>query len=135
MNDTRDILRRGLGDYGSPTDGYERVLRRRDRRRRNQRIAAGALGVVVFFAVAVGLATILALDEHKQPANRPTEVDGPVTRPWTDVWLIDVTTGERRSGPELGNAMSHLAVSPNGTKVAYILEPEVGPGSRGGRGY
>lgn len=126
MSDTREILRRGLGDYGPPTDGYERVLGRRDRRRRNQRLAAGALGIVVFLIVAVGLATILALDEPREPANRNTQVDEPTQR-WTDVWLIDVATGERRSGPELGPAMSHLAVSPDGTKVAYILQTASDP--------
>ena len=47
MNDTRDILRRGLGDYEEPADGFERVLRGRDRRRRNQRIAAGAAAAAI----------------------------------------------------------------------------------------
>ena len=123
MSDTREILRRGLGDYEEPTDGYERVLDRRDRRRRNQRIAAAALGIVVFLVVAVGLATILTLDEPRQPANR----NEPRPQPWTDVWLIDVASGERRAGPELGPAVSILAVSADGTKLAYILETASDP--------
>ena len=122
MSDIREILRRGLGDYEEPTDGYERVLDRLDRRRRNQRLAAAALGIVVFVVVAVGLATVLTLDGPRQPANRTTQVDEPGPQPWADVLLIDVSTGERRSGPELGPAVSSLAVSPDGTKLAYILE-------------
>ena len=34
-----------------PDGGIERILRRRDRKRRNQRISAGVVGIVVFVAV------------------------------------------------------------------------------------
>jgi len=57
MSDERETLRRGIGGFAPRPDGYERVLRRRDRRRRNQRAMAGALavaivliGVLAFFA-------------------------------------------------------------------------------------
>lgn len=74
MSDTREILRRGLGEYEPPTDGYERVLGRRDRRRRNQRIAAGALGVGVVLTLALALVRILNSDPI--PADPPPAPSG-----------------------------------------------------------
>ena len=52
MSDVRTILERGIGGATPPPDGFERMLRRRDRKRRNQRIAAGVVGIAVF-AVAI----------------------------------------------------------------------------------
>src|SRR4029453_8522622 len=43
MSDLRAILERGVGGATPPPDGFERMLRRRDRKRRNQRIAAGVV--------------------------------------------------------------------------------------------
>lgn len=54
MSDTRELLRRGLEGFEPMPDAFERVLVRRDRKRRNRRVAAGAL------ALAIGLAGILA---------------------------------------------------------------------------
>ena len=50
MSDVRTILERGVGGATPPPDGLERMLRRRDRKRRNQRLAAGAIGIAVFVA-------------------------------------------------------------------------------------
>lgn len=50
MNDVRTILERGVGGATPPPDGFERMLRRRDRKRRDQRIAAGVVGIAVFIA-------------------------------------------------------------------------------------
>ena len=50
MSDLRTILERGVGGATPPPDGFERMLRRRDRKRRNQRIAAGVVGIAVFVA-------------------------------------------------------------------------------------
>jgi hypothetical protein len=48
MSDVRTILERGVGGATPPPDGYERMLRRRDRKRRNQRITAGVVGIALF---------------------------------------------------------------------------------------
>ena len=37
MDDTRETLRRGIGDFAPGPDGYERVLRRLGRKQRRQR--------------------------------------------------------------------------------------------------
>jgi hypothetical protein len=69
MSDTRETLRRGIGGFAPRPDGYERVLQRRDRRRRNQRIMAGAL------AVAIGLAGILAFVAALRSQQTPADSD------------------------------------------------------------
>jgi len=56
MSDVRTILKRGIGGATPPPDGFERMLRRRDRKRWNQRIAAAAVGVAVF-VVAIWIVT------------------------------------------------------------------------------
>ena len=122
MSDTREILRRGLGDYEPPTDGYERVLGRRDRRRRNQRIAAGAVGIGIFLLVAIGLARIVANNgASREPADQPTDYTSPPLDGVGDVWLFDVGTGQRTSGPDLGPIIDHVAVSPDGSNARSYL--------------
>jgi hypothetical protein len=50
LSDTRELLRRGVEGFEPMPDAFERVLARRDRKRRNQRIAAGVVGIAVFVA-------------------------------------------------------------------------------------
>jgi hypothetical protein len=54
VSETKELLRRGVGDFEPIPDGFERVVARRDRKRRNQRVAAGALGIAVFAFAAIG---------------------------------------------------------------------------------
>jgi hypothetical protein len=69
MSDVRTILEQGVGGATPPPDGFERMLRRRDRKRRNQRIAAGVVGIAVFVA-AVGIVTSQAWPDRSQtPAH------------------------------------------------------------------
>jgi hypothetical protein len=77
-----------------PEPAYERLLRRRDRKRRNQRIAAGVVGIAVFVG-AVGLVTTLGSSDRTQPGvsggvgTGPTATGPPVTQtvaPETDHW-------------------------------------------------
>src|SRR5262245_61390597 len=72
MTDVRTLLERGYADAMPAPDGFERMLRRRDRKRRNQRIAAGVVGIAVFVA-AVWIVTSGASSERTQePADRTT---------------------------------------------------------------
>jgi len=67
MSDARETLRRGIGGFAPRPDGYERVLRRRDRRRRNQRAMAAALaGAIVLIGV---LAFVAALRSTPRPGG------------------------------------------------------------------
>lgn len=58
MSGTREALERARRALQPPEDAYERFLRRRDRKRRNGRIAAGVLGLVIVSSgllIAVGV--------------------------------------------------------------------------------
>jgi hypothetical protein len=52
MSDRFDVLERFAPMFEPPEPSFERFLRRRDRKRRNQRIAAGVVGIAVFLAAA-----------------------------------------------------------------------------------
>ena len=60
MSETKELLRRGVGGFEPMPDAFDRVLARRDRKRRNQRVAAGVLGIAVFALAAVGFVRLLA---------------------------------------------------------------------------
>ena len=67
MNETRDLLERVGERFAFPDEAFERMLRRRDRKRRNQRIAAGVVGIAVFLA-AVWIVTTGGPFDRSQPA-------------------------------------------------------------------
>jgi hypothetical protein len=71
MTNYRNVLERDLAHVGPAPFGFDDVARRRDRKRRNQRIAAGVVGLVVSMLVTAGL--ILALQSGRVPADRPIE--------------------------------------------------------------
>ena len=50
MTDTRRLIERVGERAPFPDDAFERMLRRRDRKQRNQRIAAAGVGIAVFVA-------------------------------------------------------------------------------------
>ena len=56
MTEYRSVLERAGSNAPPPDLQLERVLRRRDRKRRNQRIAAGVAGIAIFAALVFGLA-------------------------------------------------------------------------------
>lgn len=75
MSDTRDLLRSAVKGFEPAPDALERVLVRRDRKRRNARVAAGIVGVAIFAIAALGLAHVLQSErtggppEPTQPTN------------------------------------------------------------------
>jgi hypothetical protein len=77
MNDTRRLIER-VGEHAPfPGDAFERMLRRRDRKQRNQRLAAASVGIAVFAAV-VALA-LGAVDRHGSPIVGVPSASGQVT--------------------------------------------------------
>lgn len=65
-----------------PEDRFEELLRRRDRRRRNKRIAAGVVGIAVFVAAAWIVTTGGPFDRTQTPvAPGPTETGPMETAP------------------------------------------------------
>jgi hypothetical protein len=68
--DEREIVRRAVEVQAPPEPSFERLLLRRDRKQRNQRVAAGVLGIAVFALAAVGLVRLLG--SEGTPASDPT---------------------------------------------------------------
>jgi Tol biopolymer transport system component len=125
------------------------VLRRRGRKRRNQRIAAGVVGIAVFVLAVWIVTTGGSLDRSETPAVSGSAETGPavsncvVTRctetgpvptphpglaPDTDPYLIDLNTGEMTQLPtQLPKSIGFgYAVSPDGTMVAYTSADDAG---------
>ncbi len=73
MSDTRDLLRSAVEDFEPAPDAFERVLVRRDRKRRNARVAAGIVGVAIFVLAALGLARLL---ESERTTGLPEPTNG-----------------------------------------------------------
>jgi hypothetical protein len=59
VSETKELLRRGVGEFEPMPDAFDRVLARHDRKQRNQRVAAGVLGIAVFALAAIGLVQLL----------------------------------------------------------------------------
>ena len=73
MSDPRSLLERESHRFVQADGAFERLVRRRDRKHRNQRIGAGALGLVVAIAVAwLGVNAIRSAPPV--PADPPEEL-------------------------------------------------------------
>ncbi len=68
MIDDRVLLERALRRFEPEPGLTDRVFRRRDRKRRNQRIAAGMVGIAVFLA-AIALVSISLFDRTLTPGG------------------------------------------------------------------
>jgi Tol biopolymer transport system component len=125
MNDVRTLLERGYADATPPPDGFERMLRRRDRKRRNQRIAAGIVGIAVFVAAVWIVTTGGSFNRTQQPAVQPTPTPPAGVAPET-AYLIDLNTGETTPLPKSIAGNFGYAVSPDRTMVAYSSGDDAG---------
>jgi hypothetical protein len=75
VTEYRSLLERA-GSNAPPLDlQLERVLRRRDRKRRNQRITAGVVGIAVFVAAVWIVTSGGPSDRTQTPANEPSRVN------------------------------------------------------------
>jgi hypothetical protein len=81
LNDTRELLRRGVEGFEPMPNAFERVLARRDRKRRNQRITAGVVGIAVFVAAVWIVTTGGAFDRTQTPAVPGGGSTGPTVDP------------------------------------------------------
>ena len=70
MNDTRELLERVGGRFAFPDEAFERLERRRDRKRRNRRVGAGALAIIL--ALVSFVAVTRAFRTVELPADEPT---------------------------------------------------------------
>lgn len=124
MSDVRTLLERGYADASPPPDGFERILRRRDRKRRNQRIAAGVVGTA-FFVAAVWVVTMGGLlNRSHTPAVPGGAETGPVTGPVETQPTVAPEAGWDGDGiPPEGVALSTPA---EGELIAQFAEFHVG---------
>ena len=77
MSETRDLLERVGERFTFPDDMFERIERRRVRKRRNQRIAAGVVGIALFVA-AVWIVTSGGVFDRSETSVVPGgDVTGP----------------------------------------------------------
>lgn len=123
MSDTRELLRRGLEGFEPAPDAFERVMVRRDRKRRNQRIMAGALAFAV--VVAGILVFVASLRSQRVPADpdiapentrpvfeRTTTVGGLTVTSPSDWYLVDYWGDWNPDAISLdGNAMPLLELT------------------------
>ena len=130
----QESVERAAERFKAPDGALERLIRRRDRKRRNQRIAAGVVGIAAFVAAVWIVTSVASLDRTQQPAIQPTPTPPAGTARETD-YLIDLNTGamtqlpksiagnESLTGPALPGGH---AVSPDGTMVAYTSQDDAG---------
>jgi hypothetical protein len=109
VNEYRSVLERAGSNFAPLDLELESILRRRDRKRRNQRIAAGVVGIAVFVAAVWIVTTGGPFDRAQTPA-----VPGPtVPSPSTRVGFIGVPPeGARPSTPERGELVLSYWSSP-----------------------
>jgi dipeptidyl aminopeptidase/acylaminoacyl peptidase len=127
MSDLNALLERAdraVADVPLPAGGLEGLERCRDRKRRNQRITAGVVGIVVFVAAIWIVTSGGSFNPTQQPAVQPTPTPPPGTAPEIG-YLIDLNTGEMIQLPK-SIAGGGYAVSPDGTMVAYTSGDDAG---------
>ncbi|HKN80376.1 MAG TPA: hypothetical protein VJZ98_03460 [Actinomycetota bacterium] len=101
MSDLRTILERGVGGATPPPDGFERMLHRRDRKRRNQRIAAGVVGIAVFVAAVWIVRDVALLDRSETSViPRGSSTTGPAETGPAETGPTVI--GPRVTGPVIG---------------------------------
>ena len=76
-NDRFDVLDRLAPLFEAPEPSFEAFLRRRDRKRRNQRISAGVVGIGVFVAAIWIVTSSLSFDRTETPAVPGSALTGP----------------------------------------------------------
>jgi hypothetical protein len=121
MTELRTILERGAGGATPPPEGFERMLRRRDRKRRNQRIAAGVVGITVFVAAVWIVTSVSSLDRSETSVVPGGNVTGPAeTGP--------AETGPAETGPLAGiseGTGENFRIPPAGTPASTPLDGEL----------
>jgi hypothetical protein len=114
-------------------DALESTLRRRDRKRRNQRIAAGVVGIAVFVAAIWIVTSGLSLDRSETSVVPGGDVTGPAVTGPAETGPAE--TGPAETGPaETGPAETgptgicqgqNFCIPPAGTPVSTPLEGEL----------
>jgi hypothetical protein len=131
MSDKRyEVLDRFSPLFETPDPSIHRFLRRRERKRRNQRIAAGVVGIAIFVVPLLVFAVLISPDQTGTPAGtRRTTSPGMSGVPNVD-YVLDLRTGETTPLPmirDVGGSplFGQYAASPDGS-LAYVGVKENG---------
>jgi hypothetical protein len=124
-SDRFDVLERFAPLFETPEPSFEKFLRRRDRKRRNQRIAGTLAGIVLFVAPVALLAGLISSDRTQTPADEPpTVAPGTASGPFfldlrRDCPNCLIEPGQATPLAEnLAGGYNYVA-SPDGTQLAY----------------
>ncbi|HET7236915.1 MAG TPA: hypothetical protein VFK59_10850 [Actinomycetota bacterium] len=142
MNETRDLLERVGDRFAFPDHAFERLERRRDRRRRNQRVTAGLVGAAVFVA-AIWIVTTGGPSDRTRSTVVPggagtgpgvTGPTEPTIAPGTGGIVGLPLEGATPSTPEHGRLVLYLEGSTGGSWTAMwvyadgrVIWGDVGP--------
>jgi hypothetical protein len=105
MAETKELLERAGRAFDLPSDVMDALVARRDRKRRNERLQAGALGLAI--AVAIGWLGVSALRSGPVPADPPPGS-------WSRVQLEPPVDG--------GSPASFLVAGPDGLVAVGVDE-------------
>jgi hypothetical protein len=110
MSDPRSTLERESARFVQADGAFERLVHRRDRKRRDQRIRAGALGLAI--AIAGGWLGVNAIrSTPRVPAEHPSPTPTPTPTPvWSPV----------REGGDLAVYRGSARVDPRDTAVSWV---------------
>ena len=145
MNDTRRLIERVGERAPFPEDAFGRMLRRRDRKRRNQRLAAAGVGVAVFVAMIAFLLSENPFGRSLKPAV-PTPSAGTALIGNGEITINTYPgNGEGLQAIDPAGGQAHVLVpctdpcyaiggvawSPDGTRLAYNQSSYEDPGMNG----
>jgi len=119
MSDIRALLERKQRELHAPPGSFERLLRRRDRKRRNQRILAGSVGIAVFVAAIWFVTSGGRLDRTQTPAvPGPTQTGPTQTGPGYSSWHVT------EKDFAVGESFMDAWVQGDGEAAAAMFNPE-----------
>jgi hypothetical protein len=119
MSDIRALLERKQRELHAPPGSFERLLRRRDRKRRNQRILAGSVGIAVFVAAIWFVTSGGRLDRTQTPAvPGPTQTGPTQTGPGYSSWHVT------EKDFAVGKSFMDAWVQGDGEAAAAMFKPE-----------
>ena len=148
MIDDHDLFERAVERFAPPDRSFERLVSRRDRKHRNQRITAGVVAAIVALA---GVGTVLkAFDGGPRtpvsPSPSPLATNGDITfvgrgeSDMASLYLVDPIGGaterildldpdcRRRGTTWCDPWITSVDWSPDGTRIAYALYGAPGRG-------